>query len=147
MSELEIRKTIDVNASPEVVFKALTDDNELTQWFPDQAILEPKVGGKMKFTFFAKNAENLDRDFFPEGEIIEFIPNKKLAYTWKPNSIPDFPRTVVTWNLEKIDENKTRIVLVHSGFTGKPTELFKDHNAGWDYFTERLVSHCSRFRL
>jgi Activator of Hsp90 ATPase homolog 1-like protein len=47
----EIRKTIIIDATPEVVFKAITDPNELTHWFPDQAILEPKVGGKMKFSF------------------------------------------------------------------------------------------------
>ena len=55
MSELEIKKTLEINASPESIFNALTIPGELTQWFPDQAILEPKVGGKMKFTFFAKN--------------------------------------------------------------------------------------------
>jgi hypothetical protein len=25
---------------------------ELTNWFPDQAILESKVGGKVKFSFY-----------------------------------------------------------------------------------------------
>ncbi|HXV67047.1 MAG TPA: SRPBCC domain-containing protein [Nitrosopumilaceae archaeon] len=142
MSELEIRKTLEINASTESVFAALTNPEELTQWFPDQAILEPRVGGKMKFTFYAKHAENLDRDFFPEGEIIEFIQNKKLAYTWKPNHISAFPRTVVTWILEEIGKNKTRVTLVHSGFTGAPHELFKEHNSGWDYFTSRLIKHC-----
>ena len=48
----EIKKSIVIDATPEVIFKAITDPNELTHWFPDQAILEPKVGGKMKFSFF-----------------------------------------------------------------------------------------------
>jgi uncharacterized protein YndB with AHSA1/START domain len=43
---LEVTKNIVIDASPEVVFKAITDQNELTNWFPDQAILETKVGGK-----------------------------------------------------------------------------------------------------
>jgi uncharacterized protein YndB with AHSA1/START domain len=43
---IEIKKSIVIDATPEVVFKAITDPNELTHWFPDQAILEPKVGGK-----------------------------------------------------------------------------------------------------
>jgi len=30
----EIRKTIVIDAPPHVVFKALTDEKELTQWFP-----------------------------------------------------------------------------------------------------------------
>ena len=42
--KMEIRKTIVIDASPEVVFKAITEPEELTQWFPDQAILESRVG-------------------------------------------------------------------------------------------------------
>jgi len=143
MRELEIRKTIEIDASPEIVFKALTDESELTQWFPDQAILEPKVGGKMKFTFLARKAKNLDRDFYPDGEIIEFEPNKKLSYTWRPEGISNFPRTVVTWTLKKIGNDKTRLELVHSGFTGKPHEMYEEHNSGWDYFTDRLYGFLS----
>jgi uncharacterized protein YndB with AHSA1/START domain len=41
---MEIRKSIIINTSPEVIFQAITDPNELTKWFPDQAILESKVG-------------------------------------------------------------------------------------------------------
>ena len=33
-----IEKNIVIDASPEVVFKAITDQDELTNWFPDQAI-------------------------------------------------------------------------------------------------------------
>ncbi|MGB7954975.1 MAG: hypothetical protein WCF23_13430 [Candidatus Nitrosopolaris sp.] len=32
---IEIRKSIVIDASPEGVFKAITDPNELTIWFPD----------------------------------------------------------------------------------------------------------------
>jgi uncharacterized protein YndB with AHSA1/START domain len=49
---VEIRKSIVIESSPEVIFKAITDPNELTKWFPDQAILELKVGGKMKLSLF-----------------------------------------------------------------------------------------------
>ena len=54
-----------INASPEIVFKAVTDPDELTNWFPDQAILEPRVGGKMKFSFFKDpNNAHKNMDFF-----------------------------------------------------------------------------------
>ena len=35
---IEIKKSIIINASPEVIFKAIADPNELTNWFPDHAI-------------------------------------------------------------------------------------------------------------
>lgn len=62
----------------------------------------------MKFSFYKKNSEKHDMDYFPEGTILEFTLNKKISYTWEHPDIPDFPRTVVTWELEKIDNNKTQ---------------------------------------
>jgi len=49
--KIEIKKNIVIDASPEVVFKAITDPNELTNWFPDQAVLEAKVGRKNEIPF------------------------------------------------------------------------------------------------
>jgi uncharacterized protein YndB with AHSA1/START domain len=47
---LKISKTIIIEASPEIVFKAITEPEELTQWsMGDQALLEPRVGGKVRF--------------------------------------------------------------------------------------------------
>ena len=35
-----------IDAAPEVVLKAITDNDELTKWFSGNAILEPKVGDR-----------------------------------------------------------------------------------------------------
>jgi len=48
---IEIRKSIVIDASPDVVLKAITDPNELTNWFPDNAIFDGTIGGKVRFTF------------------------------------------------------------------------------------------------
>jgi len=69
---MEIKKSIIIDTLPEVVFKAITDPNELTRWFPDQAVLDFKVGGKMKFSFFKTDSEYRQMDYFPEGAITEF---------------------------------------------------------------------------
>jgi hypothetical protein len=65
--------------------------------------LEPEVGGKMKFSFFKTDSEYPQMDYFSEGTITEFVPNKKSLYMAEPN-ILDFPTTVITWELEKIGE-------------------------------------------
>jgi uncharacterized protein YndB with AHSA1/START domain len=44
---IEIKKSIVIESSLQVVFKAITDPEELAQWFPDQAILKSRVGGKI----------------------------------------------------------------------------------------------------
>ena len=144
---IEIKKSIVINASPEVIFKAITDPNELTNWFPDQAILEPKVGGKMKFGFY-KNSKRgnqdhgRDKDYFHEGTIIEFIPNKKISYTWEDSYEPDFPRTVVTWELEEIENNKTSLKLLQTGF--KADGKVKQYDEGWSHFLNELKKYCEK---
>jgi len=72
----ERKKSIVINASPEVVFKAITDPRELTNWYPD-------IGGQVRFSFYKNRSKDLDRDYSPEGIVKEFIPNKKVSYTWQ----------------------------------------------------------------
>ena len=141
---IEIQKTIVIDAPPGIVFKAITDPAELTNWFPDHAILEPRVGGKVRFSFYKEKSENLQRDFLQEGTIKEFIPNKKLSYTWQFKDTPEFPETIVTWELEEIDHDKTRVILNHSGFIGKETGKLSsaEFDNGWTYFLDRLEKYC-----
>jgi uncharacterized protein YndB with AHSA1/START domain len=41
------------------------------------------------------------------------VPDKKLLFSWKNTSDPDFPNTVFTWTLEAMDGGKTKVMLVH----------------------------------
>jgi uncharacterized protein YndB with AHSA1/START domain len=144
---IEIKKTIVIEARPEIVFRAITDPAELTNWFPDHAILEPTIGGKVNLSFYReKSAAEHNRDFFQEWKVKEFIPNKKISYTWRFRDVPEFTETLVTWELEGIDPNKTKVVLTHSGFTGKETGKFssKEFDNGWAYFLDRLEKYCKK---
>jgi uncharacterized protein YndB with AHSA1/START domain len=144
--QLEIRKTIIIEASSDTVFKAITEQEELTQWFPDQAILEPRVLGKVRFTTLKDLHPEwkLDRDYIMEGTIKEFIPNKKLSYIWKYRDTPDFPETTVVWELVEIAPDKTRVDLTHSGFTGEEKGLtsLESHNEGWTEMLNKLANYC-----
>ena len=145
---MEIRKIIEIDAPIDVVFKALTDPNDLTQWFPDSGTFEAKVGGKMHFTFVA-GRNQMDRDHHLDGEVLDIVPNKKLVYTFIPDKDykPDGVRsksTTVTWSLEEVTKNRTKVTLVHSGFTNEMERHFKETTAGWNYFVSRLVEYCRK---
>jgi uncharacterized protein YndB with AHSA1/START domain len=43
-----IEKKVLIQATPQVIFKALTDAKDLTQWFCDRASSDPRVGGELK---------------------------------------------------------------------------------------------------
>ena len=97
----------------------------------------------MKFTFHNENSESRDRDHSPEGEVLEFVPNQKFSYTWEHKDIAGFPQTIVTWQLEQIGNDKTKVELVHSGFIGAENEMYDEHWEGWNYYLDRLVVHCN----
>jgi uncharacterized protein YndB with AHSA1/START domain len=55
--KIEIKKSIVINASPEVVFRALTDPKELTNWFPDSAVFIGRIGGQVRFSFYKERSK------------------------------------------------------------------------------------------
>ena len=145
-----IELIVELDASPEEVFRAISDPQELTKWFPDAAVLEPKVGGKFMLSFY-KDSPNgrmkkSDRDFINKGRVLEIVPNRKLVHTWQWTEFGGFPETVVKWELVEIGNNKTRLTLTHSGFTGReegPASM-QDHNKGWSFFLGELASYCKK---
>lgn len=142
MSDLDIKKIVEINAPIDAVFIAITNPDDLTQWFPDQAILDHKVGGKMKFTLFADGSQYRPKDSVLEGEILEFVPNKRLSHTWTPTKFGNFPRTIVTWDLEAMGKNKTRLTLTHTGFTDAQKDAMGMFVGGWNHFVGRLAQYC-----
>jgi uncharacterized protein YndB with AHSA1/START domain len=135
----EIRKTIVIDATPDVVFKALTDEQELTQWFPNQAVLEARVDGAMEFRFERPDGER----HTIQGRVIEIIPNKKLSYSWNMVGGSD-PDSLVIWTLEPVDGGKTQVTLVHSGLRPAPKGEEWSYEKGWTYFIGRLVERYKK---
>lgn len=83
-------------------------------------------------------------DYVMEGTIRIFVPNKSLSYTWTFHDVPGFPDTTVSWELDEVEPNTTRVKLTHSGFTGKEKGLtsFESHDKGWDVELSKLAKYC-----
>jgi hypothetical protein len=63
-------------------------------------------------------------------------------YDYKPDGTRPQP-TIVTWNLEEVGKNRTKVTLVHSGFSQDMEKHFKETTAGWNHFAAKLVQYCS----
>ena len=130
-----IQKSIEIEATPESVFFALSNENELKKWWVDVPKIESEIGGAVNFRFLKENSELLENDYVVEGKILEYAPNQKLSYTWKPSDEPDYPNTIVTWTIKSI-ENKSKVTVLHSGLEGvKDYSRLED---GWEYFINKL---------
>jgi len=81
MNDLTIEREIIIDASIAKVFRAITNPDQLTQWFPDVALLEPKEGGDIVFTFLKEKSisdKNLDKNYRVVGKVIKIIPNRDI---------------------------------------------------------------------
>jgi uncharacterized protein YndB with AHSA1/START domain len=135
----EIRKSVIINASPEIVFRALTDETELTHWFSNEkAVLESQVGG----AWMLKNCRSYTGEIHTmRGKVLEIIQDKKVSYTWNLDDYPDIPETIVTWMIEPLDGgSRSQIMLVHSDLAND----FDDASSNWSYFIGRLAEHCEK---
>jgi len=146
MTEGEIRKAVVVDAPPEVVFKALTDEKELVRWMPQEARMDPRLGGEYEFKYHwaEKGLHSV-----ATGKILELIPNERLSYTYvltrsgsgpsgADSLFPDVTNSVVTWTLDALPDGKTRVTMVHSGITKEAYERF---DGAWGYWTGQLARH------
>lgn len=132
-----IKHRYNFNHDPETVWEYLTNSELLAQWLMPNDF-QPILGHK--FQFGTKPKIKLGFDGRVYCEVIEIIPFKKLAYTWKggmsgKNTLLD---TTVTWTLEPT-ENGTLLTLEQTGF--KSISNIIPHfimNKGWIKIGKRL---------
>ncbi len=137
----EVRTEIVIDAPRDRVFAALVMPEHIKRWFPaPDPFVDPRVGGEYGFGFkFEKDGETMTP---PPMKILAFVDNEELKITWPDwrmnHAVPD---QTVQWLLKDIG-SKTRLTLVHSGFT-RAVDV-SDYPFGWPGFLEKIrdVAHA-----
>ena len=115
-----------LNASVAKVWKALTDVDQMRQWYFDLKEFKPEVGFEFEFV-----VEHEGNTYHHLCRITEVISQKKIAYTWRYKG--EAGDSLVT--LELFPEgDKTRLRLTHTGietFPKTPAYARKNFEAGW----------------
>jgi uncharacterized protein YndB with AHSA1/START domain len=110
------------------IFAYLSEAAKLAQWFPDQAIIEPRLGGKYHFRF-------QDEDGVWSGVVTDFIRGNTLGYTWLPPG--ETVETAVHFKLSP-QGGQTIVELTQSGFLSSAEE--EKAIAAWSFYLENLKS-------
>ena len=110
------------------VFDYLSDSKKLSMWFPDQAIIEPQLGGKYHFRW--NGTEGVW-----SGVVTEFIRGNTIGLTWQPPRDPF--ETNVRFKLFP-QGGETIVELTHSGFTS--SEATDRAVKTWVFYLENLKS-------
>ena len=116
------------NAPAEKVWKAITDKDEMKQWYFNLSEFRPEVD--FEFRFLAGEKE--DNQYMHICKITEVMPGKKLTYSWRFDKHEGM--SYVSFELFP-EGDKTRLKLTHAGLETFPASNpdFSEKNfiAGW----------------
>jgi uncharacterized protein YndB with AHSA1/START domain len=120
------------NAPIEVVWKAITDRQQMKKWyfdFPEGFKLE--VGSW--FEWYGGDPEG--KQWLHRGRILEFKKNEKLVHSWEYPGYTGI--STITWKLVPVDAKTTKLIFSHE-FTvpfDPSMDVFNRNNfvQGWDY--------------
>lgn len=138
-TSLPIVKEVLLDAPPSRVWSALTDKNEMKQWYFDLKEFKPEVGFEFDFA-----VEHAGRTWVHLCRVTEAVPNKRLSYTWRYEGIAG--DSLLTFELIP-EGSKTRLRLTHSGLETFPTDIpglaVENFNQGWSHFIESIKKYLS----
>src|SRR5208283_990351 len=127
-----LEKKIEIAASIEEVWSALTDAKKLQNWFPLEARVTPGKDGKI-FVSWGPECEG-------EASIVAWEPGRRIA--WQEQF------ALVEFTLEA-RRGKTLVRLVQSGFFSGAdweSEWFDSTNYGWEFMLVSLRLLLERHR-
>ena len=125
------------NAPLAVVWKALTDADDMRRWYFDLKEFRTEVGFEFEFT-----VEHEGMKYCHLCKVTAVIPQKKIAYTWRYKGHEG--DSLVTFELFA-EGARTRVKLTHEGldtFPKLPAFARKNFEAGW---TELIGSSLKDF--
>lgn len=104
-TQIVLERTYD--APSDKVWQAITDAEQMKQWYFDLPGFKAEVGYKFQFI-----GEDECRQYVHLCEVTEVIEGRKLSHSWRYEGYPG--NSLVTWELFP-EGDKTRVVLTHSG--------------------------------
>lgn len=122
------------NAPVSLVWKAITDKEEMKQWyFPDLDQFKAEVGNTFELT------AGKTTQYIHLCKVTEVIENKKISYTWKYKGYEG--NSIVTFELFPEGSNKTKLRLTHGGLETFPSAVNPDFAResfakGWGSFID-----------
>ena len=137
-SDLTLHMKRVLRAPRSLVFRALTEPDELAKWWGPRGFTAPsvevdlRVGGSYRIAMQPPEGDV----FYLEGEFREVDPPTRLAYTFRwEDPDPDDRETVVTLSLRDLGDS-TELVFAQSTFAVEGRRAL--HEEGWTDALDRL---------
>ena len=137
--EIETR----VEASQELVWRCLTQVEDIHQWWNAEIRLDPELGGRFSEPF--KTADGKQQ--YTTGMVVEFVPTSVLQLSIRDSGTAPAMRVRVA--LTAVGR-RTDVALTHEGFDQfLPEEAKRRRDSyleGWKNHVEKFKAHCEEAR-
>ncbi len=140
----QIEKEIVIEAPIDVVWRVVTEPDQMKQWFSSVADLEAKPGGAGLLSF--EEGET----FFLQIEA--FDPPHRFAFRWlhEQGTKPRPENSMLVEFTLHPEAGNTRLRVVESGFDQidwsdeRKAKYAQDHSHGWQFYLGRLRDYAPR---
>jgi uncharacterized protein YndB with AHSA1/START domain len=146
-----IDRTIEIKATPERVWRALTTAEELSAWF--QVRIEGAITPDTEVWMTITHSEHAGQRF--RVRFTAMVEPRRFVWEWHPGAVDpnvDYagePRTTVTFTLEPV-EGGTRLTVSETGFDQIPfprrAKAYQDNSTGWAEVVLWLQRHVEAAR-
>jgi uncharacterized protein YndB with AHSA1/START domain len=143
----KIEREIEINASPATVFEVITSPEHLTQWWPDEAVVEPTPGAVGELVFGDRSSGQAQ---IPQITVVEAEPPRLFSFRWvypEGEDAREDNSLLVTFELFARGD-RTLLRMTETGFremgweAAVLEEQYREHVTGWDHFLPRLLSYA-----
>jgi uncharacterized protein YndB with AHSA1/START domain len=134
------------------VFSYFVDPRKLEKWWPDEALIDPKPGGKLELSWPMMG-------WTLTGRFLEVVPvpggsetkgpapgsEGKLSFTWSWKHAPELPERTVTIRVVAAEAGDygpmTHMLLVHGTYddSDQDQDDRENHFDGWEHFLGKLA--------
>jgi uncharacterized protein YndB with AHSA1/START domain len=138
---------LDIDASPEDVWRALTDAGELVRWFPLQARVTPGQGGSVFWGWDQQWAWESTIDAWEPGRRLRLVENRP-AFDVKGDPLPGPSQQMAMEFTLETHAGRTTLRLVHSGFGEGASwdDELESVSAGWQFELRGLRHYLEHHR-
>ena len=136
MGSYTIARDIEIEAPADVVWRTITEPEQIREWLCDGVELEPRPGALGTLTFRADADDRLVVDV----TVVDADPPRCFSFRWCYPSDEDATAdnsTLVTFTLTADGDARTRLRVVESGIDHldksdhEKQEYFDQHQLGW----------------
>jgi len=144
MSTYTIERAVDIDAPVEVVWRTITEPDQVLRWFSDAADIEPRPGASGTLTF-RRGAEG--DPSVVNLTVVDVDPPHRYSFRWNyPSDAIANPANslLVTFTLSPVGPERTSLRVEETGLDAldwpdEQKDAYADeHRQGWQTLADRL---------